>query len=161
MNKDSIKVRGQVKIEVIHPDGTRECTEMGPNVITNAALAVFSGLVGNTGAQTAFTYLALGTDATAASASQTTLVAEITDTGLARKSATISRTTTIQTNDTLNLVTSWTASGVKGINEIGVFNAASSGVMAARKVSGSSGFAVTISTINGSVVNATYQIIFS
>src|SRR5690349_7431749 len=71
------------------------------NTITNVYFAVAAGLVGNTGSQTAFGYLALGTSNTAPSASQTTLVAETVVSGLARTTATISRTTTTQTNDTL------------------------------------------------------------
>jgi hypothetical protein len=124
------------------------------NKMTNASLAVISGLVGNTGSQTAFTYLELGTSSTATSAAHTTLQAAITDTGLARASATVSRTTTTQTNDTLSLTKTWTASGAKTIEEIGVFNASSGGVMLCRALTGSK------ATANGNVVVATYTIQF-
>lgn len=121
------------------------------NKMTNASLAVITGLVGNTGAQTAFGYLAVGTDSTAVSASHTALQAEITDTGLARASATISRSTTTQANDTLNFVKEWTASGTKTIEEVGIFNAASNGVMLARATTG------TISLLSGHTVEITYS----
>lgn len=121
------------------------------NKMTNTSLAVISGLVGNTGAQTAFTYLALGTSSTAVSAAHTTLQAEITDTGLARAAATISRSTTTQTNDTLQLDYEWTASGAKSIEEIGIFNAASTGVMLARALT------TTLTTVANTVVVATYK----
>jgi len=156
MNKDSIQIKGQVRFEVKNPDGSlAHDTGFIDNLTMNGALAVFSGLVGNTGSQTAFTYLALGTSSTAVSASQTTLVAEIIDSGLSRVSATVSRTTTTQTNDTLQLTTTWTASGSKTINEVGYFNAASSGVMGGRALTG------TITVASGQLLTGTYKIIFS
>jgi len=150
-----IKVEGQVRLQVIKDGVVLQDTGFQKNTITNVAFAVFSGLVGATGAQTAFTYLAVGTDNTAASASQTALIAEIVDTGLARAAATVSRVTTTQTNDTLQLTYTWTASGSKTVNEIGVFNAASSGTMAARKLTGA------LPLVNGAQLVATYQIKFS
>lgn len=121
------------------------------NKMTNASLAVISGLVGNTGSQTAFTYLAVGTSTTAVSAAHTALQAEITDSGLARASATITRQTTTQTNDTLQLVKTWTVTGTKTIEEIGIFNDASAGTMLARALTG--GQAV----VNTNVITATYK----
>ena len=149
-----IKVEGQVRLQVIKDGVVLQDTGFQKNTITNVAFAVFSGLVGATGAQTAFTYLAVGTDNTAASASQTALIAEIVDTGLARAAATVSRVTTTQTNDTLQLAYTWTASGSKTVNEIGVFNAASSGTMAARKLT------TALALVNGAQLIATYQIKF-
>lgn len=120
------------------------------NKQTNASLAVISGLVGNTGSQTAFGWLALGTSTTAVSAAHTALQAEITDTGLARAASTNSRTTTTQTNDTLSMTASWTASGSKSIEEIGIFNASSNGTMLARALTG------TKAVTNGTTVTAVY-----
>src|SRR3990167_424926 len=117
--------------------------------MTNASLAVISGLVGNTGSQVAFTYLAVGTSSTAVSAAHTALQAEVTDSGLARASATVSRVTTTQTNDTLQLVKAWTATGTKTIEEIGIFNDASAGTMLARALT--AGQAV----VNTNVITAT------
>lgn len=152
----NIHIQGRVKLLIIDKDGKiKYQTDWMNNIITNASLAVFSGLAGNTGSQTAFTYLAVGTSTTAVASSQTALQAEITDSGLARASATVSRVTTTQTNDTLQLVKSWSVTGTKTIEEIGVFNASSSGVMAGRKLTGSK------AVENGDTVNATYQIIFT
>lgn len=120
------------------------------NKMTNASLAVIAGLVGNTGSQTAFTYLAVGTSATAVSAAHTALQAEIVDTGLARMAATISRTTTTQTNDTLSLYREWTSIGNKTIEEIGIFNNASTGVMLARALT------TSIVVTNTNIVRVTY-----
>lgn len=153
---DDIKVQGRVRLIIKDKDGNvKSDTGWLKNKITNAALAVFSGLVGNTGSQTAFSYLAVGTSSTATSASHTTLQAEITDSGLARASATVSRSTTTQTNDTLQLDKTWTVTGTKSIEEIGVFNAASSGVMGGRVLT------TTKSVTSGDSVVATYKIIFT
>jgi len=122
---------------------------------TNAGFAAVAGLVGNTGSVNPFTYLALGTGSTAAAPTQTALVAEITDTGLARASATVSRVTTTVANDTLQLLKEWTATGVKILREIGGFNAAAAGDMLARKV-----FAA-LTTEDTMVVKMTYKFPFS
>jgi len=100
--------------------------------ITNASLAIISGLVADTGSETAFTYLELGTGTTAFAATQTALVTAITDSGLARASATVSQETTTQTDDTTQFTKQWTASGSKTVAEVGIFNGSSGGTMLAR-----------------------------
>jgi len=102
--------------------------------ITSAGKAECAGLLGNTGSCTAFTYLANGSGSTAFIKTQTALVTENTANGSARAAATVSRTTTTDTNDTLSLVKQWTATGAITIKEVGVFNASSAGDMLARKV---------------------------
>lgn len=154
--QDHIKIEGFVRLQVKDSIGNLlQDTGFQKNGITNVALAAFSGLIGNTGSQTAFTYLAVGTGTTAFAASQTTLVTEITDTGLARAAATISRSTTTQTADTLQLDYTWTATGTKTIGEVGVFNAASVGVMAARKVP------TAVTVVNTQTLLVTYKIVFT
>jgi hypothetical protein len=123
-----------------------------PNKITNASLAVMAGLYGGTGAQTAFTYGELGTSNTAVSAAHTALQTAITDSGLQRIAATMSRTTTTQTNDTTVFTLSWTSSGSKTIEEFGTFNASSAGVMGARVLTTSQ------AVVSGNIVNVTYSI---
>jgi len=125
------------------------------NGTPTAAYAVFSGLAGNTGSQSAFTYLATGTSSTAFSSAQTTLVAEITDTGLQRQSATVSRVTTTNTNDTLQLVKTFTVTGTKSVEEVGVFNASSAGVMGGRALTGTKSF------VSGDTYTVTYKIKFA
>ena len=156
MNKSNARIKGRVKLTIRDKNGNvREKTDWMYNTITNTALAELSGLAGNTGSKTAFTYLALGTDSTAPAATQTALLAEITDSGLSRASATVSQVTTTQTNDTLQLVHTWTATATKVVEEVGVFNASSGGTMAGRSLTGTK-------TVNsGETIEATYQIIFS
>lgn len=148
--------QGYVRLECRRVDGSLKWdTGWLKNLGTNTRLAVLAGLAGATGAQTAFTYLAVGTSNTAVSAAHTALQTEITDTGLARASAVVSRTTTTQTNDTLLLVKTWTASGVKAIEEVGVFNDSTVGVMAGRCLTG------TKTTANGETITANYKIVFT
>jgi len=124
------------------------------NLVVSAGKALLASLAGDASA-VPFTYLALGTSSTAASVGQTTLVAEIADTGLARAAATVSRVTTTVTNDTLQLVYTWTASGSKTVEEVGVFNAASGGTMLSR--------ALTTSKIlvNNDTFIVTYKVTFA
>jgi hypothetical protein len=124
--------------------------------ITNAGLAVVSGLVRDTGSETAFTYLELGTGTTAFSATQTALVTPITDSGLARASATASQETTTVTDDTSQLTHQWTASGSKTVAEAGIFNGASGGTMLARTK-----LTTARALTSGDTYTYTYQIIYA
>lgn len=152
---DTFKVKGFVRLQVINPDGSiASDTGFSENGITAAGVAAIAGLVGNTGSITAFSYLAVGTTATAFAKTQTTLAAEITDSGLARSQATVSRTTTTDTNDTLRHLYLWTASGSKTIVEAGIFNASSGGTMLGRKVTTST------SIVSGQLLQITYDIVF-
>lgn len=152
---DSIKITGRVHLKITDKDGNVKLDkDLGENIITNAGKAQIALLAGDSTA-TPFTYLALGTSSTAVAASQTALQAEIVDSGLARTVATVSRTTTTVSNDTLSLVYTWTASGSKSIEEIGIFNASSSGTMLGRKLTGTS------SVINTDQITATYTVSFA
>lgn len=153
--ENNIKICGKVYLKVWDKDGDLKVDRYeGENIITNAGKALIASLAGDATA-VPFTYLELGTSSTAVAATDTTLTAAITDTGLARVAATVSRTTTSVTNDTLQLVGSWTASGVKVILEIGSFNAASTGTMLNHKVVSS------LTTANGDVVQYTVTVQFS
>lgn len=155
MNKEKNNTHGRFKLQTIKDGVVLQDTGWLDNLGMNARLAVVAGLYGVTGSQTGFTYLALGTSSTAVAATQTTLGAEIVDTALTRSAATVTRITTNQTNDTTQLVYTWTASGSKTVQEIGYFNASSSGVMGGRALTGSLVLANTIQ------LQATYQIIHS
>jgi hypothetical protein len=84
-----------------------------------------------------FTYIAVGTSNTAFGASQTALQGEITDTGLARMAGTISRVTTTVANDTLQVYGSWSVTGSKTVEEVGLFNDPTAGTMLGRALTGS------------------------
>lgn len=154
--KEGFKVTGMVRLKHYDKDGNlKDDTGWLKNTITNAGLAEVAGLVGNTGSPTAFTYLAVGTSSTAESAAHTALQAEITDSGLERAAATVSRSTTTATNDTLQLDYTWSVTGTKSVEEIGAFNDATTGDMLGRKLTG------TKSMVNGEQLAATYKFIFS
>lgn len=145
---DSLKVTGTYHFKHMR-DGVVLDEWNVNNLVTSAGKAQLALLAGDASA-TPFTYLALGTSTTAPAIGQTTLVAEITTSGLARAAGTVSRTTTTVTNDTLQLVYTWTASGTKTVEEVGVFNAASSGTMLSR----------ALTTTREFVANDTYQVTY-
>jgi hypothetical protein len=149
---DGLHVGGHFELECRDIHGNLKWKESYlPNGVTNAGFAQLALLAGDASA-VPFTYLAVGTSSTVFAASQTALVAEITDTGLARAAATVSRVTTTQTNDTLQLVYTWTATGTKAIEEVGIFNAASTGTMLARALT------TTKTVNNGESLVATYKV---
>ena len=104
------------------------------NTITNTGLAGIASRINGDGSEATFTYLAVGTGTTASSATDTTLETEITDSGLIRASATCSRVTTTVTNDTAQLVYTWTVTGTKAVTEAGALNISSAGVLLGRQV---------------------------
>lgn len=99
--------------------------------ISNTGLAEAAGLI-NGEVSGAFTYLALGSGVGAEAAGDAALGTEITTNGGARVAATCSRVTTAQTNDTAQWNKVFTFTGALAINECGVFDAASAGVMLMR-----------------------------
>jgi hypothetical protein len=152
--EDTIKLKGTYTFTITGVDGKIRDTFSVDNIVTSAGKAQLALLAYDSTANP-FLYLAVGTSSTAVAIGQTTLGAEITDTGLARSLATGSRTTTTVTNDTMSITYTWTASGVKAIEEVGVFSASSSGVMLSRALTG------TKTTANGETVQATYTLAFA
>lgn len=152
-NMDTQTTKGLVRLYT-HKDGKiLQDTGWIENLGMTVRLPVVSGLYVNSGAQTAFGWLAVGTSNTAVSAGQTTLVAELSTLGLARVAATVSRQTTNSSNDTSQLTTTWTASGSTTVEEMGYFNASSSGVMGGRALT------TSMTLTNGVQLTGTYKII--
>lgn len=151
--KSKVGLKGRARLQCFDKDGNLKWdTGFMRNTIASAGKAVVAGLIGNSGSPTAFTYLAVGTSATAESASHTALQAEITDSGLARASATVALVTTTVTNDTLRLTKTFSVTGTKTIEEIGIFNAVSAGTMLGRKLTTSKAVS------SGDSLQATYDI---
>ena len=92
------------------------------SIVPNEGLAELAGLAGNTGSPIAFTVLAVGSGDTTPAVGDSALVAELTDSGLARSAATVSLVTTSTSNDTLQLYKQWTVSATKTIKEVGFTN---------------------------------------
>ena len=122
------------------------------NLITTAGKGLGTALLGAVGSPAACTYLELGIGTNAAAAADTALQSAITDSGLARAAATVTQQTTTTTNDTLQLVKQWTASGSKAITECGIFNASSSGSMFGRQVFSA------INVVSTDTIQITYQV---
>ena len=122
------------------------------NLVTNDGFAGAASRLNGAGAEAAFTYLAVGTGTGAAVAGDSTLGTEIVDSGLARASATASRMTTTQTDDTAQLVKTWSVTGSKAITEAGVLNAGAAGVLLARQVFSA------INVTSGDSLQLTYRI---
>lgn len=154
MINNTIQLDGKYDFKIVGTDGSIRDSWTVKNAIVTAGKAQLALLAGDASA-TPFTYLAVGTSSTAVSAGQTALQAEITDTGLARAAGTVSRTTTTVTNDTYQITYTWTASGSKTVEEIGVFNAASSGTMLGRALTG------TKTLTNGEQLIAVYTCAFA
>lgn len=149
-----LKLTGTYHFKIIDAEGKLRDEWSVVNTVVSAGKALLASLAGDAAA-VPFTYLAVGTSSTAVSAGQTALQAEITDTGLARAAGTVSRTTTTVTNDTFQITYIWTASGTKAVEEVGVFNASSSGTMLSRALTG------TKTINNGETLTATYTLAFS
>ena len=131
--------------------GSWDYTKTLANLIPTAGKAGVASRINGDGSEAAFTYLAVGTGTTAADAANTTLEAEIVDSGLARASATASRVTTDVTNDTAQLVKSWSVSGTKAVTECGALNAASTGTLLGRQVFSA------INVVSGDTLQVTYK----
>jgi len=122
------------------------------NLVTSAGKAGVASRINGAGSEAAFTYLAVGTGTTAAAAGNTALETEITDSGLSRANSTASRVTTTVTNDTAQLVNTFSVSGTKAVTEAGILNASSSGVLLARQVFSA------INVISGDSLQLTYKV---
>lgn len=122
------------------------------NLVTNAGKAAVAGLIIATGFTDAFDYIEVGTGTTAAAAGDTALETAITDSGLARVLATLSRVTTDVTNDTAQLTTTFSVTGTKAVTESGIFSASSSGTLLARQVFSA------INVVNGDSLQITWKI---
>ena len=151
---DTIKLKGTYELTCRDVQGNLKWTHKVDNIVTNAGKAQLALLCGDSTA-IPFTYIAVGTSSTAVAATDTTLTAEITDTGLSRASATVTRVTTTVTNDTYQATKVFTATGSKTIEEVGIFNAASSGTMLFHALTTSK------SVANTDQLTVTYQLKFS
>ena len=122
------------------------------NLVTNAGFAGVASRINGAGAEAAFTYIAMGTGAVAAAVTDTTLGTELSTLGLSRANSTASRVTTTQTNDTAQLLNTFTVTGTAAVTESGVLNAASTGVLLCRQVFSA------INVVNGDSLQITWKI---
>ena len=122
------------------------------NLVTNAGKAGVSSRINGAGGAAAFTYIALGTGTTAAAATDTTLQTELSTSGLGRANSTATQVTTSVTNDTAQLVNTFSVTGTAAVTESGVLNAASVGTLLCRQVFSA------INVVNGDSLQITWKV---
>ena len=148
--KEKTGLSGKFKLELVSPEGTIKAVREIPNTIMNTGLAEMSGLLLSDVGGNAFDHLALGEDNTAPNATQSSLISEAYRTG-----GDGTQETTAQTDDTAQLSGSFSITSSVTLQEAGIFNSSSGGVMLARTTYSS------ISASNGDTVNAVYKVQFS
>jgi len=131
--KGAVTLKGRFRIRHFR-DGELLSEEWIDNTVTNAGKAAVAGLMGEV-TSGGFKWIALDASSTAATAADTDLASEITANGLGRAAATVTRVTTDVTNDTLQLVHTWTATGTQTVRGAGIFDTstAEAGTMLARQ----------------------------
>lgn len=122
------------------------------NLITNAGFALIAGRLNGSGSPAAATYIAVGTGTNAANVADTTLQTESATAGLSRASATVSLVTTTVTNDTAQMLVTFTVTGTVAVTESGVLNAASTGTLLCRQVFSA------INVVNGDSLQITWKV---
>ena len=130
MSRDNIKQDVNIFIEHVR-NGEVIAKYAYHNVTTNTGKAGLAARMGT--ATNAVTYIGIGTGTTAEAATDTTLQTEITTGGGARAAATVSIVTTTVSNDTLQLLKTYTFSSSFSVSETASFDAATSGIMYNRK----------------------------
>jgi len=133
--KQGAQLNGWIKIDHYDKDGNLIESVETPNALTNTGFTEVAGLFcsDQSGSYTAFDYIAVGTGTTAATATDTQLQTEETENGLTRAAATGTLVTVNVTNDTAQLVKSFSVTGSVAVTESGVLNAASTGTMLCRQ----------------------------
>lgn len=121
------------------------------NLITTAGKALVAGRINGSGSPAAATYIAVGTGTTAAAVGDTALETELATSGLSRAAASVSLVTTDTTNDTAQLVVTFTVTGTAAVTESGALNAASTGTLLARQVFSA------INVVNGDSLQITWK----
>ena len=119
------------------------------NTIMNPAKTEILKLIGNLWS-THFGYLATGSGNGANTSSMTTLQTENTSNGFDRKTATLSLQTTTFSNDTLQYMANFTATGNVTVNEVGIFSNATGWILLWRNVIPTKNF----------VTNDVYQLVY-
>ena len=95
--------------------------------IPNAGLIVMAKQLGGVDSVAPFTYIAVGSGSTANATSTTALAAEISTAGFGRVEVTPTCTTAV-----IEWATTFTATDVATVREIGLFNASSDGTLGCR-----------------------------
>ena len=149
IGNERLSIRGKITFKVIRADGTIE-VRIIENLVVNYGTALMASLLSGIYTADQIQYLALGTDATAPTVTDTALAAE-----LYRKQSTIELGTGADENK-VTFQSTWTAGTAAGtLREAGLFDAISAGNMFSRST-----FADLV--ISGAdTLIATWEIIFA
>jgi hypothetical protein len=123
---ETLKAKGDLKIEVTRADGSTQTTEVKNLVVTTGLNYIVSRMKDATA--TAMSHMAVGSGSTAAALGNSALGSELGRVALT--------STTVSTNTIQYVATFPAGTGTGAITEAGVFNAASGGVMLCRTVFG-------------------------
>ena len=127
--KETIKPQGRLRIVVTDEHGNVKEDIETPNVVTNAGLAYITGIMTGTGS--AMSHMAIGSDNTAAAATDTALGSELGRVSLTSDN----QATTTVTNDSIEYVATFPAgTGTGSVVEAGILSASSGGTMLCRTV---------------------------
>ncbi len=152
--QEGAKLKGFIKIE--HFDNSGNLIEVveTPNALTNTGFAEVAGLINSdqSGSHTAWDYIAVGTGTTAATATDTELETEETENSLGRSAGTGTRVTTTVSNDTSQIVKSFSVTGSVAVTESGVLNAGAAGVLLCRQTFSA------INVANGDTLQITWKV---
>jgi hypothetical protein len=125
MINDSIKITGDVKIDIIGADGAVKDSRKIKNLVVDAGKSYIASRMKDATA-TAMGYMEVGTGTTIAAAGDTTLQAAIAG-------SRVLLTSTVVTANAIQYVGTFPAgTGTGAVTEAGVFNAASAGTMLCR-----------------------------
>jgi hypothetical protein len=123
---ETLKAKGDLKIEVTRADGSTQTTEVKNLVVTTGLNYIVSRMKDATA--TAMSHMAVGSGSTAAALGNNALGSELGRVALT--------STTVSANTIQYVATFPAGTGTGAITEAGVFNGASGGVMLCRTVFG-------------------------
>lgn len=133
MANESIKITGSVKVELRDEFGNIKHAHEDHNLVVTVGKDFLAAWLTDATQSTKFmSYVGLGTSNTAASAGQTTLVAELSGGGYSRVDGSL----TSASNVWVNTATFSPGNGTGTLQEVGLFSASTSGTMFARQVFG-------------------------
>ena len=155
--KETVGMKGFIKIDHFDKAGKLIESVETPNTVVDVGFTEVAGLFcsDTTGSYTAFDYIGVGTGTTAATATDTELKTEITDSGLARAASTGTLVTENVAKDTAQFVHQFSVTDTQAVTESAVFNDASAGTMLCRQTFSA------INVANGDTLQITWKVTVS
>lgn len=134
---ETIKVKGDLDIFVYDAEGNLKLQKRETNVVTTVGKQVIADRLGkSTPARAVMSHMAIGTSATAETAANTTLGAEVRRNQLGDPAGNANGTVVSGTTVTYQAVFGPEVAGTVSVVEAGIFNAASAGDMLCRTTFG-------------------------